>query len=88
MKPRYRDYIDLYFILNQPGPTSLDKLISLADAKFDWHIDPLQLGENLARVISATTLGTEPKMLVPFDRKEMEKFYLGLARKLESKILK
>lgn len=87
MRPRFRDYIDLYFILNGQNELSLEKLISLADVKFDWHIDPLQLGENLTRIVAPTTLKNEPKMLVPFDRKQMEKWYLNLASQLKKDIL-
>ena len=88
MRPRFRDYIDLYYILNGQNALSLEKLISLADVKFDWHIDPLQLGANLTRVVATTTLKNEPKMLVPFDRKQMENWYLSLATQLKKDIIK
>lgn len=83
MKPRSRDFIDLYFILKQKEIASLDRLISLADAKFDWHIEPAQLGENFAKVI---TIKDFPRMLVPFNQKAMEKFFLDLAKSLKSQI--
>ncbi len=84
MRPRGRDYIDLYFILKLHPELSLEKLISLADAKFDWHIDPLQLGEQLLRVVKFTE---EPKMFLPYKRQDMEKFILNLASDLKSQIL-
>ncbi len=83
MKPRSRDFIDLYFILKDKNKFSLDRLINLAKAKFDWHIEPAQLGENFAKVITAKDL---PKMLVPLDQKAMEKFFLDLAKSLKSQI--
>jgi len=84
MKPRSRDYIDLYFIF-KTQPYSLDALILDAKAKFDWHIDPLTLSSQFLRAKDLTEF---PKMLVPFDRTKMEEFYLKLARELGSKILK
>lgn len=85
MKPRGRDYIDLYFILKKNKQISLDKLILLADAKFDWHIDPLQLGENLSKVVAFTE---KPKMFISFNQQEMEGYLLNLAKQLGSQILK
>ena len=83
MKPRIRDYIDLYFILREEEKFSLDRLINLAKAKFDWHIDPIQLGKTFMQI---TNLHDVPKMLVPFDRKEMESFFLSLASDLKKDI--
>lgn len=83
MKPRDRDFVDLYFILKDKNTFSLDRLIGLAKAKFDWHIEPAQLGENFAKVITTKDL---PTMLVPFDQKEMEKFFLNLAKSLKKEI--
>lgn len=85
MKPRGRDYIDLYFILKENPRLDIDRLILLADAKFDWHIDPLQLGENLSKVVTFTE---KPKMFIPFNQQEMENYILNLAKQLGSKILK
>lgn len=85
MKPRSRDFVDLYFILKHKDKFSLDRLINLADAKFDWHIEPAQLGENFAKVV---TVKDFPKMLVPFNQKAMVKFFLNLAKSLKSQIFK
>ncbi|MCL4390311.1 MAG: nucleotidyl transferase AbiEii/AbiGii toxin family protein [Patescibacteria group bacterium] len=83
MKPRARDFVDLYFILKKEYEFSLERLINLADAKFDWHIEPVQLGENFAKVVAIKDF---PKMLVPFDKKAMEKFFLNLAKSLKPQI--
>lgn len=84
VKARVRDYVDLYCILRQVNTLDLRRLISLAKIKFDWHIEPMQLGENLAKVV---TLMDVPTMLVPFDKREMEVFFLRLAASLKSEIL-
>lgn len=82
MRPRTRDYVDLYFIFKESDFT-LENLIMDAKAKFDWHIDRLLLGAKLKKATQITDL---PKMLVPFDKKDMEEFFLKLAKSLESDI--
>lgn len=84
MNPRTRDYIDLYIIFKETDFT-WKRLISDAKAKFDWHIDPFLLGAKLNKV---TQIIDFPKMLVPFDRKKMEEFFLMEAKKLKKEILK
>ena len=81
MKARSRDYIDLYFILKTNKDFSIERLISLADAKFDWHIDPFQLASAFLRAKDITDL---PEMLVPFDPKKMVDFFLTQAKELKS----
>lgn len=84
VKPRGRDFVDIFFIFKKEE-FSLKRLISLAKAKFDWHIDPIQLGETFVEVVAYQDL---PKMLAPFNQKEMEEFFLKLAKSLESDIFK
>lgn len=86
MKPRPRDYVDLYFILRQEN-YSLERLIVDAKTKFDWHIDNITLASQFARVkdLSITDI---PKMLVPFNQKAMEKSFLNLAKSLKNRIFK
>ena len=48
-KPRGRDYYDLYAIIKKQS-YSIEQLRKLAKQKFDWHVDPLQLGTQLSRV--------------------------------------
>lgn len=83
-RPRERDYIDLYCILKQTNWT-IDKLFSDADKKFEITMDSLQVGKNFLKAVEIIDY---PKMLVPFDKKDMYEFYENLARKLKSKILK
>ena len=83
-RSRSRDYIDLYFIM-QTYNYSLERLILDAKAKFDWHIERADLASQFMRVADLTDF---PVMLVPFDRKKMEKFFLNEAKKLKDEILK
>ncbi len=86
MKPRMRDYIDLYFILKNEN-YSLKDLIINAKAKFDWHIDPINLSSQFLRVKDFLKNKQDfPKMLVPFNKKEMEEHFLKLAKSLEKEI--
>lgn len=84
MKPRPRDYVDLYFILTKEK-YPLEKLILDAKAKFDWDIDRITLGSQFKRVVDFFEM---PQMLVPFNKRRMEKFFLGLAKSLEPEIFK
>jgi predicted nucleotidyltransferase component of viral defense system len=83
-KARERDFIDLYFIY-QKKQFDLKSMIILAKTKFDWHIDPIQLGKAFMQVMD---LHDVPRMLVPFDRNKIESFFLTLARDLRKDILK
>jgi len=84
VKPRDRDYIDLYFIMKNSN-LELSKLILDAKAKFDWDIDKLTLASQLLRVKETSVLET-PKLLLPFDRKEMDDFLENEAKKLRKGI--
>jgi len=86
MKPRTRDYVDLYFIFKKEK-LSLRKLISLAKAKFDWDIDRINLANQFIR-IKDIKKEDYPKVIVPFDWLEMENFFLELAKSLEKDIFK
>lgn len=81
---RERDFVDLFFILRKEN-WQLKDLIIAAKTKFDWHIDPIQLGQIFTQVVS---LRDVPRMLKPFDRKEMEIFFLQKAKELEKDIFK
>lgn len=66
---------------------SLEKLILDAKAKFDWHIDKINLISQFTRIKDFEELEF-PKMLVPFNKKEVEDFFLNQAKKLEKEIFK
>lgn len=80
--PRTRDYIDFYFIMNKK-PLSLDSLMTESKRKFKETMDPLQLAKNFLKSTEITEL---PKMLAPFDQKEMQSFYEDIARTLKKNI--
>lgn len=84
MKPRSRDYVDLYCIMITEKDYTLDKLILDAKAKFDWDIDRLNLGSQFIRVREFKR--DYPKMLIPFSYYKMEFFFLSQARQLKKEI--
>lgn len=86
MKPRTRDYIDLYFIFKKEK-LDLKKLILLAKAKFDWDIDSINLANQFVRVKDIKK-EDYPKILVPFEIKKMENFFLNLAKDLSGEIFR
>lgn len=86
MKPRLRDYIDIYFILKKEK-YNLDDLIINSKAKFDWDIDRFNLISQFLRLKDFLKEKKDfPKMLIPFNEKEMENFFLQLAKSLEKDI--
>lgn len=82
MKPRARDYLDLYFILKEKNHP-LKRLILEAKAKFDWDIDRVNLASQFLR---SKDFKDYPKILKPFRPKKMEEFFLQLAKELEKEI--
>ena len=83
VRPRLRDFVDLYFIFQGKKEWNLKSLLQKAYEKFGIKVDPLQLGENLFQV---KNLEDMPIMLKDFDKQSMEKFFLTEARKLEKRI--
>lgn len=82
-KPRSRDFIDLYLILKQEG-WLLEDLLKKAKIKFDWHIDPLQLGSQL---LQAVEVKDYPRMIIKLPEEEWQGFFLEEAKKLGKLIL-
>ena len=90
MKPRTRDYIDLFFIFKKSRDKPEKYLARMridSQAKFDWPLEPKNLAVSFTRVKDLARKDF-PKMLVPFDEREMENFFLGLAKNLEKEIFK
>lgn len=81
--PRTRDFIDLYLIIQKTG-WKFKQLLKDARNKFDWYIDPLQVGTNLMK---ATMTADYPRMVVKIDDDEWRSFFLDMARKLKGKII-
>ena len=67
-----RDYIDLYFIIERED-FKINDLILKAKAKFDWNVDPIQLG---AQFVKSGEAEDFPRMIVKEDRKGWQKFFL------------
>lgn len=84
MRTKSRDFVDPYFIINSIN-YSLEQLIKDAKVKFDWHIDQVTLSSQFMKV---KEVGDLPTMLVQFNKKSMEEFYLKLAKSLEGDIFK
>lgn len=84
MQVRARDFIDIYFIIKEKG-YSFDNLLKDAKIKFDWHIDPIQLGTQL---IKATKVKDYPRMIKKINHKEWQNFFLKKAKKLKKEIFK
>jgi len=78
-----RDYIDLYFICKEKK-WKIGELIKKAKLKFDWHIDPLQLG---TQFIKSAKVEDYPKMIKSVSAKEWRLFFSREAKKLKSEIL-
>ncbi|MEK7586992.1 MAG: nucleotidyl transferase AbiEii/AbiGii toxin family protein [Patescibacteria group bacterium] len=83
-KPRARDFIDLYFILQKDKNFSLDDLIKKAQIKFDNYLDPILLGTQYLKV---TELRDFPRMLNEIKETVWQDFFINEAKKLSSKVL-
>lgn len=81
-RPRSRDFIDLYFIL-QKEKWAFDYLIKKTKIKFDWHIDPLQMGSQLIKV---KELKDFPRMIKKIETSLWQDFFIDLAKNLRSQI--
>jgi predicted nucleotidyltransferase component of viral defense system len=84
MKPRARDFIDIYFIIKEKN-YSFDDLIMKAKAKFDWHISAVELG---ARFLHAAKLKDYPRMVKKIDHREWKQFFIDYAISLKKQIFK
>ena len=82
-KPRSRDFIDLYFIL-QKEKWGMEDLVKQAQIKFDHYIDPLQLG---AQFLKVKELKDYPRMIIEIDENIWQIFFLEEAKKMEHDIL-
>ena len=83
VRPRSRDFIDLYFILQMKKDWHFVDLVKHAFEKFELRVDPLQMGENLLQVEHLVDM---PIMLKSIDIKAMRRFFLSEAKKLKQEI--
>ena len=78
-----RDYIDLYLMCKKYKFT-IAQLLKLAKAKFDWHIDPIQLG---TQFIKAEEAKDYPRMIKELAPSTWHTFFRNQAKKLAPSIL-
>lgn len=83
MKPRARDFIDIYFLIKDKG-YDFNDLLMKAKAKFDWHIDPIQLG---SRLLQAREVKDFPRMVREINSDEWQNFFIEEAKKLKPEVL-
>lgn len=81
--PRSRDFIDLYCILQKEDWT-IAELLKKAKIKFDWHVDPLQLGSQFAQ---AKVLKDSPRMITKISDTDWQEFFVTEAKNLKSAII-
>lgn len=84
-KPRSRDFIDLYFILQKNKSLFLDDLIKKAQIKFDNYLDPIQLG---AQYVKVKEVQDFPRMLLDVEDQVWQDFFIAEAKKLSKQIIK
>lgn len=84
LKPRARDFIDLFFIIKEKHYVFYDMLMH-AKAKFDWDLSPVELG---ARLMEASHMSDFPRMLVKINHNEWRSFFVEQARALKKEIFK
>jgi len=83
-KPRARDFIDLYFIIQKNKKLTIADLVKKAKVKFDWHIDPLQLG---AQFMQSTVIKDYPRMIIKIADKKWQDFFVSEAIRFKKKII-
>ncbi len=83
-KPRSRDFVDLYFILQKEKTWDLNDLVQKAQIKFENHIDPIQLGSQYMKAIE---LKDYPKMILEIENSVWQDFFISEAKKLKSQII-
>src|SRR3989338_4866687 len=82
-RTKARDYIDLYCICREKGYKIRD-LIAMARVKFDWHIDPLQLGTQFVKAENAPDM---PRMIKKIAKEDWQRFFIEEAKKLGPEVL-
>lgn len=82
-KPRSRDFIDLYFIIQKTG-WDVETLQKEARIKFDWYIDSLKLG---AQLLLADEVKDYPRLIEILPEKDWQAFFKKEAKKLGQEII-
>lgn len=84
-RPRLRDFVDLYFILNLKKDWDLRDLIKKSFEKFEMKTDKIQIVEGLLQV---KELSDMPRMIKKIDRHDLESFFMKQAEIIKQEILK
>lgn len=82
--PRMRDFIDVYMI-GQKYQYTVTQLLKKAKIKFDWHIDPIQLGVQFMKI---KELKDYSQLIKEIDTQTVFDFFRKEAKKLGAVILK
>lgn len=82
MQSRARDFIDIYFLVKEKNYFLTDLLMK-AKAKFDWHIDAVQLG---AQLLKAKEVKDFPRMIKKINHQEWQDFFVKEAKRLEKEV--
>ena|SRR3990170_3596950 len=82
-KPKSRDFIDLYLIIKE-NDLSFSDLRKKARIKFDTHMDPLQMAQQLLEV---DNLEDFPRMIEHLEPEVWRDFWKEEASKLKSEVL-
>ena len=81
--PRSRDFIDLYLIMKEKE-WSFSDLRKKARMKFDTHIEPLQMAQQL---LAVDYLEDFPRMIIKLDNQIWQEFWKQEAIKMKSEVL-
>lgn len=85
VRPRLRDFIDMYFILKHESDWTFPNLLKKSFDKFEMETDALQIGQNLLEVKKQIDM---PVMIKGINMNVVTAFFLNEAEKLENKIFK
>lgn len=85
VRPRLRDFVDMFFILQKEKTWQFKDLVKKGQEKFEIIVDPIQLGQNLLLVRTLTDM---PIMLKSLDVKKMLHFFMKEAETLKKEIFK
>lgn len=84
-RPRLRDFIDLFFILQQRKDWSFQNLLKSSFEKFEMSADALQVGQNLLEVKKRIDM---PVMIKKVNMNVVKRFFLNEARLLDKEVFK
>ncbi len=84
-RPRLRDFVDMYFILQQESNWTFQNLLKKSFEKFEMQADALQVGQNLLEVRKQIDM---PIMIKKIEMNTVIKYFLKEAKKFKIEIFK